>query len=110
MQRFYVHRHTALAAVMTRYLFEHPKDKDEVFPPEVLHFDSLFWYLKLIARRFFSFFAAEIFPKSYPLAKKFFFYFLRIFQRNGLKLDKDLIFSGLVQNVYVYRMVKSKKI
>jgi len=35
---------------------------------------------------------------------------LRIFQRNGLKLDKDLIFSGLVQNVYVYGMVKSKKI
>ena len=35
---------------------------------------------------------------------------LRIFQRNGLKLDKDLIFSGLVQNVYVYRMAKSKKI
>jgi len=26
------------------------------------------------------------------------------------KLDKDLIFSGLVQNVYVYRMAKSKKI
>ena len=25
--------------------------------------------------------------------------FLRIFQRNELKLDKDLIFSGLVQNV-----------
>jgi len=36
--------------------------------------------------------------------------FLRIFQRNGLKLDKDLIFSGLVQNVYAYRMAKSKKI
>ena len=35
---------------------------------------------------------------------------LRIFQRNGLKLDRDLIFSGLVQNVYVYRMAKSKKI
>jgi len=35
---------------------------------------------------------------------------LRIFQRNGLKLDKDLIFSGLVQNVYVYRVAKSKKI
>jgi len=35
---------------------------------------------------------------------------LRIFQRNGLKLDKDLIFSGLVQNVYVYRMANSKKI
>jgi len=35
---------------------------------------------------------------------------IRIFQRNGLKLDKDLIFSGLVQNVYVYRMAKSKKI
>jgi len=37
-------------------------------------------------------------------------YGLRIFQRNGLQLDKDLIFSGLVQNVYVYRMAKSKKI
>ena len=37
-------------------------------------------------------------------------YGLRIFQRNGLKLDKDLVFSGLVQNVYVYRMAKSKKI
>ena len=36
--------------------------------------------------------------------------YLRIFQRNGLKLDKDLIFSGLVQNMYVYRMEKSKKI
>jgi len=35
---------------------------------------------------------------------------LRIFQRKGLKLDKDLIFSGLVQNVYFYRMAKSKKI
>ena len=35
---------------------------------------------------------------------------LRIFQRNGLKLDKALIFSGLGQNVYVYRMAKSKKI
>ena len=35
---------------------------------------------------------------------------LRIFQHNGLKLDKDLTFSGLVQNVYVYRMAKSKKI
>ena len=35
---------------------------------------------------------------------------LRIFQRSGLKLDKDLIFSGLIQNVYVYRMAKSKKI
>jgi len=35
---------------------------------------------------------------------------LRISQRNGLKLDKDLIFSGLVQNVYVYRMAKSKRI
>ena len=35
---------------------------------------------------------------------------LRIFQRNGLQLDKDLIFSGLVQNVYVFRMAKSKKI
>jgi len=35
---------------------------------------------------------------------------LRIFQRYGLKLDKDLIFSGLAQNVYVYRMAKSKKI
>jgi len=35
---------------------------------------------------------------------------LRIFQRSGLKLDKDLIFSGLVQNVYVYRMAQSKKI
>jgi len=31
-------------------------------------------------------------------------------QRNGLKLYKDLIFSGLVQNVYVYRMARSKKI
>jgi len=37
-------------------------------------------------------------------------YELRTFQRNGLKLDKDFIFSGLVQNVYVYRMAKSKKI
>jgi len=35
---------------------------------------------------------------------------LRIFQRNGLKLDKDLIFSGLVQNVYVYQMAKSKEV
>jgi len=35
---------------------------------------------------------------------------LRIFQRNGLKLDKDLIFSGLVQNVNVYGMAKSKDI
>jgi len=35
---------------------------------------------------------------------------LRIFQRNGLKLDKDLILSGLVQNVYAYQMAKSKKI
>ena len=35
---------------------------------------------------------------------------LRIFQHNGLKLDEDLIFSGLVQNVYVYRMAESKKI
>jgi len=35
---------------------------------------------------------------------------LRLFQRNGLKLDKDLVFSELVQNVYVYRMAKSKKI
>jgi len=35
---------------------------------------------------------------------------IRIFQRNGLKLDKDLIFSGLVQNDYVYQMAKSKKI
>jgi len=35
---------------------------------------------------------------------------LRIFQRNGLKLDKDVIFSVLVQNVYVYGMAKSKKI
>jgi len=35
---------------------------------------------------------------------------LRIFQRKGLKLDKDLIFSRLVQNVCVYRMAKSKKI
>ena len=35
---------------------------------------------------------------------------LRTFQRNGLQLDKDLIFSELVQNVYVYRMAKSKKI
>jgi len=35
---------------------------------------------------------------------------LRIFQRNGLKLDKDLIFSGMFQNVYVYRMAKFKKI
>ena len=34
---------------------------------------------------------------------------LRTFQRNGLQLDKDLIFSELVQNVYVYRMAKSKK-
>ena len=39
-----------------------------------------------------------------------FYLSLRIFQRNGRKLDKDLIFSGLVQNVYVYRMAKSKKI
>jgi len=38
------------------------------------------------------------------------FHSLRIFQRNGLKLDKDLIFSGSVQNVYVYRMAKSEKI
>jgi len=37
-------------------------------------------------------------------------YYLRIIQRNGLKLDKGLIFSGLVQNVYVYPMAKSKKI
>ena len=35
---------------------------------------------------------------------------LRIFQRNGLKLDKDLIFSGLVQDVCIYGMAKSKKI
>ena len=35
---------------------------------------------------------------------------LRIFQRDGLKLGKYLIFPGLVQNVYVYRMAKSKKI
>jgi len=35
---------------------------------------------------------------------------LRIFKRNGLKLDKDLKFSGLAQNMYVYRMTKSKKI
>ena len=35
---------------------------------------------------------------------------LRIFQRNGLKLDKDLIFSGLVKNVFVYRMAKSKEV
>jgi len=42
--------------------------------------------------------------------KEIFLSQLRIFQRNGLKLDKDLIFSGLVQNVYVYRMAKSKKI
>jgi len=35
---------------------------------------------------------------------------LRIFQRNGLKLDKDLISSGLVQNVNVYGMAKSKEI
>ena len=34
---------------------------------------------------------------------------LRIFQRNDLKLDKDMIFSGLVQNVYVYRVANSKK-
>jgi len=34
---------------------------------------------------------------------------LRIFQRNGLKLEKDLIFSEFVQNVYLYRM-KTKKI
>jgi len=40
----------------------------------------------------------------------FIFDYLRIFQRNGLKLDKDLLFSGLVQHVYVYRMAKSKKI
>jgi len=35
---------------------------------------------------------------------------LKIFPRNGLKLDTNFIFSGLVQNVYVYRMAKSKKI
>jgi len=35
---------------------------------------------------------------------------LRIYQRNSLTLEKDLKFSGLVQNVYVYRMAKSKKI
>jgi len=35
---------------------------------------------------------------------------LRIFQCNELKLGKDLIFSGLVQNVNVYLMAKSKKI
>ena len=40
----------------------------------------------------------------------FFIAILRIFQRNGLKLGKDLIFSGLVQNMYVYRMAESKKI
>jgi len=40
----------------------------------------------------------------------FHFLMLRIFQRNGLKLDKALIFSGLVQIVYVYRMAKPKKI
>jgi len=34
---------------------------------------------------------------------------LRIFQDNGLKLDTDLKFSGLVQNVCIYRMAKSKK-
>jgi len=27
------------------------------------------------------------------------YFFLRIFQSNGLKLDKDLIVSGSVQNV-----------
>jgi len=34
---------------------------------------------------------------------------LRIFQRIGLKLDMDLIFSGLVQNVFIYRVAKSTK-
>jgi len=34
---------------------------------------------------------------------------LWIFQRNELKLDKDLKFSGLVQNAYVYHMAKSQE-
>jgi len=44
--------------------------------------------------------------KRHPKAESF----LRIFQRNGPKSDKDLIFSGLAQNVHVYPMAKSKKI
>ena len=35
---------------------------------------------------------------------------LRIFRRNLLKLDKDLIISGSVENLEVYRSAKSKKI
>jgi len=36
--------------------------------------------------------------------------YLRIFQRYGLKVDKDLKFSGLVQNVCIYGLAKSTKI
>jgi len=35
---------------------------------------------------------------------------LRIFQRHGLKLDRDVKFSGFVQKVFIYRMANSKKI
>jgi len=35
---------------------------------------------------------------------------LRIIQRKGLKLHKDLEFSGLVQNVFIYPMANFKKI
>ena len=52
-------------------------------------------------------FPQNCWPKENLTPRK---WFLRIFQRNGLKLDKDLIFSGLVKNVNVYRMAKSKKI
>jgi len=53
-------------------------------------------------------FAAAIFPKSMPYLKKF---FVLMFIATCLKdIPKDLIFLGLLQNVYVYRMAKSKKI
>jgi len=35
---------------------------------------------------------------------------LRIFQRRGLKLDNNLLFSGLVQHMCIYRMAKCKEI
>jgi len=52
----------------------------------------------------------HVWKKNYTLGSILFKMQWRIFQRNGLKLDKDFIFLGLAQNVYVYRMAKSKKI